>query len=195
MRPQAAHPGVLQRGQAVPGQAMYPMQQAYPSGMAVPQYGYLPQHAMYQQPPGAYLGNGSAYAPARGYHNQQQQQQQHPPPPQTQPDYNCQVSPCPARHALMAVSAPCMSAPTCTSSSSLFLPCAAALQAQAAVSHQMICRGKKECNSGRTRAVLQGLMLSVQACGTTALDLDSYRQHVRAKQHMKRVQSRHSAHV
>ena len=69
---------LLQRGRVVPGQAMYPIQQAYPSGMAVPQYGYLPQHAMYQQPPGAYPGNGSAYAPARGYHQQQQQQQQPP---------------------------------------------------------------------------------------------------------------------
>ena len=54
---------------------------------------------------------------------------------------------------------------------------------------------REACNVGQTRAVLQGLMLSVQACGTTAPDLDSYRQHVRAKQHMKRVQSRHSAHV
>ena len=104
MRPQAAHPGVLQRGQVVPGQAMYPMQQAYPSGMTVPQYGYLPQHAMYQQAPGAYPSNGSAYPPARGYHQQQQQ----PLPPQTQPDYNCQVSPRPARHTLMAVPALCL---------------------------------------------------------------------------------------
>ena len=109
MRPQAAHPGVLQRGQAVPGQAMYPMQQAYPSGMAVPQYGYLPQHAMHQQPPGAYPGNGSAYALARGNYHQQLQQQQQPPPPQTQPDYNCQVSSCLGRHGLMAASALCLS--------------------------------------------------------------------------------------
>ncbi|CAL5220929.1 g3027 [Coccomyxa viridis] len=34
-----------------------------------------------------------------------------------------------------------------------------------------------------------------QVCGTTAPDLDSYRQHVRAKQHMRRVQNRHSAHM
>ena len=38
-------------------------------------------------------------------------------------------------------------------------------------------------------------LLPLQVCGTTAPDLDSYRQHVRAKQHMRRVQNRHSAHM
>ena len=40
------------------------------------------------------------------------------------------------------------------------------------------------------------IMLLLQVCGTTAPDLDSYRQHVRAKQHMRRVQNKHnSAHM
>ena len=93
---------MLQQGQVMPGPAMYPMQQAYPSGLAVPQYGYMPQHAIYQAPPGAYLGDGRAYAPARGYQQQQQ-------PPQTQPDYNCQVGPGPAGRATVPVPALCLS--------------------------------------------------------------------------------------
>lgn len=98
MRPQPAHAGMLQQGQVMPGQAMYPMQQAYPSGLAVPQYGYVPQHAMYQPTPGAYPGNGRASAPARGYQQQHQL-------PQTQPDYNCQVGSSSAGYALMAMKA------------------------------------------------------------------------------------------